>query len=72
MLKKEGENRMLTEKEYKDLSIKEFTKAAEVYDSGHAGIYEMCRNDYPPVLDELKGKIHTANRLKICFRGRSF
>lgn len=45
---------MLTEKEYKDLSIKEFTKAAEVYDSGHAGIYEMCRNDYPPVLDELK------------------
>ena len=26
---------------YKELSIKEFTKAAEVHDSGHAGIYEM-------------------------------
>ena len=45
---------MLTEQKYKDLSIKEFTKAAEVYDSGHAGVYEMCKDDYPPVLDELK------------------
>ena len=45
---------MLSEKEYKDLSIKEFTKAAEVYDSGHAGIYEMYKDDYPPVLEELK------------------
>lgn len=44
----------MTEKEYKDLSIKEFTKAAEVYDSGHAGLYEMCKDDYPPVLAELK------------------
>ncbi len=39
---------------YKELSIKEFTKAAEVYDSGHAGIYEMCKDDYPPILEELK------------------
>ena len=45
---------MMTEKKYKDLSIKEFTRAAEVYDSGHAGVYEMCKDDYPPVLDELK------------------
>ena len=45
---------MLTEQKYKDLSIKEFTKAAEVYDSGHAGVYEMCKDDYPPVLEELK------------------
>lgn len=45
---------MLSEKKYKDLSVKEFTKAAEVYDSGHAGIYEMCKEDYPPVLEELK------------------
>ena len=30
---------MFTEQKYKDLSIKEFTKAAEVYDSGHAGVY---------------------------------
>lgn len=39
---------------YKDLSIKEFTKAAEIYDSGHAGIYEMCKDDYPPILEELE------------------
>ena len=45
---------MMTEQKYKELSIKEFTKAAEVYDSGHAGLYEMCKDDYPPVLEELK------------------
>lgn len=39
---------------YKELSIKEFTKAAEIYDSGHAGIYEMCKDDYPPILVELE------------------
>lgn len=40
--------------QYKDLTIKEFTKAASVYDSGHAGIYEMCKDDYPPILEELR------------------
>lgn len=45
---------MLTEQKYKDMSVKEFTKAAEIYDSWHAGIYEMCKDDYPPVLKELK------------------
>ena len=45
---------MKSDAEYKALSIKEFTKAAEVYDSGHAGIYEMCKDDYPPILEELK------------------
>lgn len=45
---------MMTDQKYKDLSIKEFTKAAEIYDSDHAGIYEMCKDDYPPVLEELK------------------
>lgn len=39
---------------YKELSIKEFTKAAGIYDSGHAGIYEMCKDDYPPILEELE------------------
>lgn len=34
---------MLTEQKYKDMSVKEFTKAAEIYDSGHAGLYEMCK-----------------------------
>ena len=40
--------------QYKALSVKEFTKAAEIYDSGHAGIYEMCKDDYPPILEELR------------------
>ena len=40
---------------YKDLSVKEFTQAAKVYDSGHAGIYEMCKYDYPKVLKDLEG-----------------
>lgn len=44
----------LSEKEYKELTIREFTRAAEVYDSDHAGLYEMCREDYPPVLAELE------------------
>ena len=41
-----GEKSMKNE-EYKKLSIKEFTKAAGRYESNHAGIYEMCKKDYP-------------------------
>ena len=44
----------MTPEEYKKLSVKEFTQAAKIYDSGHAGIYEMCKDDYPPILAELK------------------
>lgn len=44
----------LTAEEYKQLSIKEFTQAAKVYESGHAGIYEMCKDDYPQMLAELE------------------
>ena len=39
---------------YKTLSIKEFTKAAEIYDSENAGIYELCKDDYLPILEELE------------------
>lgn len=46
--------KIMNTEQYKELSIKEFTKAAEIYDSGHAGIYEMCKDDYPAVLEELK------------------
>ena len=45
---------MKTEKQYKDLTIREFTKAADVYETGHAGIYEMCKDDYPYIAAELK------------------
>lgn len=44
----------MNSEQYKALSVKEFTKAAEIYDSGHAGIYEMCKDDYPMILEELK------------------
>ncbi|MBQ9041397.1 MAG: methyltransferase domain-containing protein [Eggerthellaceae bacterium] len=44
----------MNETQYKELSIREFTKAAEIYDGGHAGIYEMCKDDYPPILEELR------------------
>lgn len=43
-----------TAEELKRLSIREFTKAAKVYESGHAGIYEMCKDDYPQMLAELE------------------
>ena len=32
---------------YKELTIKEFSKVADIYETGHAGIYEMCKDDYP-------------------------
>ncbi len=44
---------MRTAEEYKNLTISEFTKAADVYETGHAGIYEMCKDDYPYISDEL-------------------
>ena len=43
-----------TAEEYKQLSIKEFTRAAKVYETQRAGIYEMCRDDYPQMLAELE------------------
>ena len=47
----------MTPEEYKKLSIKEFTQATKVYDSGQAGIYEMCKDDYPPILAELEKEV---------------
>ena len=44
----------MKKKDYKVLSIKEFTKAAGNYEGNQAGIYKMCRKDYPDVLAELE------------------
>lgn len=44
----------MTNTEYKELSIKEFTKAASVYEGDKAGIYEMCKKDYPDIVEELE------------------
>ena len=45
---------LFAEAGYKKVSIKEFTKAAGRYESNHAGIYEMCKKDYPDILEELE------------------
>ena len=45
---------MKTANEYKKLSINEFNKVAQKYESNNSGIYEMCKEDYPPILDEIK------------------
>lgn len=44
----------MTEKEYKELSVKEFSKAARVYETDKGGIYKMCKKDYPDILEELE------------------
>ena len=44
----------MNDKEYKELSIKEFTKAANVYETDKAGVYKMCKKDYPDILAELE------------------
>lgn len=44
----------MTPEEYKQLSIREFTQAAKIYETDRAGIYEMCKDDYPPMLAELE------------------
>lgn len=38
----------------KKLSVQEFTRAAERYEGNQAGIYSMCREDYPDILAELE------------------
>ena len=44
----------MTDSEYKQLSIKEFAKAAKVYETDRGGVYKMCKKDYPDVLKELE------------------
>ena len=44
----------MTNEEYKKMSIREFTKAASRYEGSQAGIYEMCKKDYPDILAELE------------------
>jgi ubiquinone/menaquinone biosynthesis C-methylase UbiE len=44
----------MTKSDYKRVSIEEFTKAAEVYETDEAGVYKMCKKDYPDVLAELE------------------
>ena len=38
----------------KELSVSEFTKAADIYESDHAGVYNLCKKDYPDILAEIE------------------
>ena len=49
----------MNDKEYKDMTINEFTKAADVYETDQAGVYKMCKKDYPDVLEELEKEAFT-------------
>ncbi len=46
----------MNDKEWKEKSIKEFTKAANKYETDEAGIYKLCRKDYPAMIEETKKK----------------
>ena len=50
---------MRTDKEYKELTIKEFSKAEDIYETDKAGIYEMCKEDYPYISAELEKEDYT-------------
>ena len=45
---------MRSDKEYKELTINEFSKAADIYETDQAGIYEICKEDYPYISAELE------------------
>jgi len=44
--------------DYKQLSRGEFTRAASRYDTDQAGVYKLCRHDYPPILAEIQREPH--------------
>ena len=46
--------RRLSDSKFKELSVKEFTSAAEKYETDEAGVYNICRNNYPEILQEIK------------------
>ena len=56
----------MTNEEYKKLFVKEFTQAAGRYESNYAGIYEMCKKDYPnpqAFFDSVKRCLRPGGRL---------
>lgn len=49
-------NNMKSDRELKDLSIGEFTRAADKYETDHAGVYNICKKDYPDILQEIESE----------------
>lgn len=45
---------MRTTESYKELSKGEFTRAADRYETSHAGVYSICKKDYPDILAEIE------------------
>lgn len=41
-------------KAYKAYSLQEFNRAAEKFDDNNPSVYNMCRKDYPDILEELE------------------
>ncbi len=41
-------------KELKEMTLKEFEKAAEQFDNDDPSVYNLCRKDYPDILAELE------------------
>lgn len=39
--------------DFKRISVNEFTKAADKYESNNAGVYNICKKDYPDILEEI-------------------
>lgn len=38
----------------KQLTVREFDRAAGCFDNDNPGVYNMCRKDYPDILAEIK------------------
>jgi len=45
---------MRSDENFKNLSVKEFTKAADKYETDDAGVYNICKKDYPDILAEIE------------------
>lgn len=45
---------IMNESKLKKLTIKEFSKAAQKYETDDVGIYNMCKKDYPDILKEIE------------------
>lgn len=52
---------------YKELSIKEFTRMAKSYESDSAGIYNLCKKDYPDILEEY---FKTHEHMEVSYRSK--
>lgn len=49
----------MNSEEYKRLSLNEFDRAAEKFDDDDPSVYNMCRKDYPDILEEIKKEAFT-------------